>query len=95
MVCNHCGTRLADGAATCTGCGGQAGGNAPTSAPSGGAPAAWSGVIVSGYILACLLPPLGFVAGLLLIVKGSKGHGVNVLILSLGALFVWLKFLFR
>lgn len=57
-----------------------------TTAPDGTATAtrgASDALLVIGYIAAVLMPPIGFVIGVVAIAKGRTGHGVAVMAVSL------------
>ncbi|MGH3345538.1 MAG: DUF2510 domain-containing protein [Nocardioides sp.] len=47
------------------------------------------GLIVGGYVMAILLPLIGFIIGIVLLAKGKTGHGLGAMILSVIAFFVW------
>ncbi len=46
-------------------------------------------LIFAAWATALLLPPIGFVCGVILVAKGQVGHGVGSMILSLVMSIVW------
>lgn len=63
------------------------------SGPSDRSPSGRSGdetLITAAWLTALLLPPIGFVCGVILVAKGQVGHGVGAMIVSLLICFIWL-----
>ena len=46
------------------------------------------GLIACGYIVTLLIPFGGFIAGLILLLKGAKGHGIACLVIAVATLLV-------
>ena len=53
-----------------------------------------SGLIAAGFILAILMPIIGFIIGIVLLAKSQAGPGVGCLVVSVIAFFVWTSVLF-
>jgi Protein of unknown function (DUF2510) len=70
----------------------------PAAQPSGGPSpqAEWggTGLALVGYVLAVLLPPIGFVLGIVAVTRPpghqSRKHGVRIIVLSIVAGIVWI-----
>jgi len=100
QFCRSCGAQLNAQAVVCVQCGVATG----VATPNIGAPAAAqpqasggiSGLDIAGYILAVIIPLVGFILGIVSAVK-HKGqgtnHGVFIIIVSVVAFIFWLVIL--
>jgi hypothetical protein len=50
-------------------------------------------LVVCGYVTAVVVPVVGFVLGIILLVKGRVAHGVGVVLLSVFMTFFWAGFI--
>ena len=81
VYCRGCGKEIHESAPTCPICGAtQQASQMPKANVS-------TGLLVSGYICAVLLPIAGLVIGIIALVKGVVGHGMAITGISL---FIWL-----
>lgn len=87
MYCADCGTQLLDRAVICPSCGCPTRNHkSHTSQDADLTP----GRIVACYVLGFLFPLGGFIGSIYLFVKGSVGHGIGVVLVSLFFLFFWI-----
>jgi len=85
MFCSSCGNPLSTEAVICPGCG-AATKNFASAARSDSVS---GGNIVAAYILALLIPFIGFFAGIYLVAKKEPGHGAACMGLSVFAVLVY------
>lgn len=83
MFCTRCGNEVPNDAVVCTKCG-----VATENFAKGGSVS--QGVIVSGYVLAFLVPLIGGIVGLYLLLKNEAGHGIGILVLAVCSFFFWM-----
>ncbi|MDD5557132.1 MAG: zinc ribbon domain-containing protein [bacterium] len=94
MFCPNCGKQIEDGTKFCAYCGKATGAAAPTGMRREGVPgpraSEGKGLITAGYVcsgLGIVLPPIaiaGVVIGFMLLNKGERNHGLNIIIMGLG-----------
>lgn len=83
MFCPYCGKNVLSSAVVCVGCGSPL----KQSSTAGGGIVAWA------YILAFLMPIIGFILGIVLLVRGRVGHGIGALVLSFFSCYFWVGFM--
>ncbi len=89
MYCSDCGTQLLDRAVICPSCGCPTRNHkSHTSQDADLTP----GRIAACYVLGFLFPLGGFIGSIYLFVKGSVGHGIGVILVSLFFMFFWFGF---
>lgn len=52
-----------------------------------------NGIVIAGYVLAFLIPFVGFVISIVLMAKRRIGHGIGVLVVCIVAFIFWLTLL--
>ena len=50
---------------------------------------AHTGLVAAGYVMAVVIPLIGFTIGIALLVKGKLGHGIGAMTLSVLAVMSW------
>jgi len=86
MYCASCGKELAEEAISCPSCG------APTKNHNNKVnqvSEVSQGIIVTGYILAFVIPFIGGIVGIYSMFKNKPGHGIGILVLSFFFSFFW------
>lgn len=89
MYCSDCGNQLLDRAVICPNCG------CPTrnhKAHQSSDTEITPGQIAALYAVGFIFPIGGVIGSIYLFVKGSVGHGIGVIVLSLFAMFFWFGF---
>jgi len=85
MFCQFCGNEVVATAVVCTKCGSPIKGGKVT-----GGEQASTGLITAGYVLGFLMPLIGFIIGIVMLVRGTTNHGVGAMVVSLCSFFFWI-----
>lgn len=86
MFCSECGSEIRSAAVVCLNCGAAVRGRSMST----GGDELSGGVIVAGYVLACLMPIVGFVIGIYAMNKNKNSNaGIWMIILSVLAFLFW------